>query len=101
MTDRELLESVSAKLDALDARVSAVESAAEGYVSHDEVSAVVDKETSLEGRVSALESKFQITPPSADTTSVDTSTSGSGDGNSASVDSTAADDSAPVNHVIS
>lgn len=59
MTDRELLEDVKSKLDALTPRVETLEAAASGAVSHDEVAAVVDAESALEDRVTALESKFQ------------------------------------------
>lgn len=61
MTDRELLEDVKSKLDALGARVDTLEAAASGAVSHDEVQAVVDKEAALTDRVTALESVFGST----------------------------------------
>ncbi len=58
MTDRELLNEVKEKLEALSPRVDALEIAAIGSVSHDEVTAVVDTENLLESRVSALENIF-------------------------------------------
>lgn len=58
MTDKELLLDCQTKLDALTPRVDALEAAASGAVSHEEVQAVVDAENTLEARVSNLESVF-------------------------------------------
>jgi BMFP domain-containing protein YqiC len=99
MTDRELLQQVSDKVDALVPRVEAVEAAAAGSVSSDEVKAVADKETDLENRVGALETKFQTAPAPAPTdTAPDTSTVDS-DSSTDSGD-TSAPDAEPAQHTI-